>query len=321
MKKIDSIMISVVIPLYNKEKQIAHTLQSVLNQTFQDFEIVVVDDGSTDESITEVEKFSDSRIRLIHQQNAGVSAARNRGIEEAKGELIAFLDADDEWKSEYLASQYYLYQKYPDCSVYACNYEFCDSEGKVISTIIRKIPFAGEDGILSNYFEVACCSHPPLWTSAVMVKKQAIRDICGFPIGIPSGEDLLTWARLAIQYNIAYSCHSMAIYNTRNEQERSLSDLRKTAPPDLKSVKDQVGLALQHLYIEHRDDNQKKQLAMYIAFRYKMRAVVNLNLNYRFAAIKCSCKSLAFNKKKLNVYFLILLSLFVPYSLVKRILK
>ena len=94
-------MISVVIPLYNKEEQIADTLQSIFAQTFQDFEIVIVDDGSTDNSVEEVEKFDDSRIRLIHQTNAGVSAARNRGIEEARGELIAFLDADDEWKPEY----------------------------------------------------------------------------------------------------------------------------------------------------------------------------------------------------------------------------
>ena len=87
-------MISVVIPLYNKEKQIRKTLQSVLTQTFQDFEIVVVNDGSTDNSAIEVEKVKDPRIRLIHQQNAGVSAARNKGIEEARYELIAFLDAD-----------------------------------------------------------------------------------------------------------------------------------------------------------------------------------------------------------------------------------
>lgn len=317
----DSIMVSVIIPLYNKEKQIAHTLQSVLNQTFQDFEVVIVDDGSTDGSVAEVEKFCDSRIRLIHQENAGVSAARNRGIEEAKSDLIAFLDADDEWKSEYLATQYHLSQKYPDCSVFACNYEFRDTEGKVTPTIIRKLPFTGEDGILSNYFEVASCSHPPLWTSAIMVKTQIIQDIGGFPVGIPSGEDLLTWARLAIQNNIAYSYFPMAIYNTRNEQERTLSDLRRTAPPDLRSIKDKVGTVLQHLYKNHQDDDQKKQLAMYVAFWYKMRAVVNLNLNYRFAAIKCACKSLVFNKKNVNVYFLILLSLFVPYSFVKRILK
>ena len=88
-------MISVVIPLYNKEKQIKRTLQSILAQTFQDFEIVIVNDGSIDNSIIEVEKVKDSRIRLIHQKNAGVSAARNKGIEEAKYELIALLDI---WK-------------------------------------------------------------------------------------------------------------------------------------------------------------------------------------------------------------------------------
>ena len=93
-------MISVVIPLYNKEKQIKRTIQSVLTQTFQDFEIVIVNDGSTDNSTIEVEKIKDSRIRLIHQENAGVSAARNKGIEEAKYELIALLDADDEWKNK-----------------------------------------------------------------------------------------------------------------------------------------------------------------------------------------------------------------------------
>ena len=196
-------MISVVIPLYNKEKQIAYTLQSVFEQTFQDFEIVVVDDGSTDNSVEEVEKFDDSRIRLIHQTNAGVSAARNRGIEEARGELIAFLDADDEWMPEYLATQYGLYQKYPECSVYACNYEFRDSEGKVTPTIIRKLPFEGEDGVLSNYFEVASCSHPPICSISIMVKKTAIQAIGGFPLGIKSGEDLLTWARLAVNEKFA----------------------------------------------------------------------------------------------------------------------
>ena len=206
-------MISVVIPLYNKEKQIANTLHSVLRQTFQNFEIVVVDDGSTDNSVQEVEKVNDIRIRIVHQKNAGVSAARNKGIVEANYDLIAFLDADDEWKVEYLETQYYLFQKYLQCSVFACGYEFSDSNGNVSGTIIRKLPFQEEDGVLTNYFEVARNSHPPIWTSAIMVKKEAIQAIGGFPVGIKSGEDLLTWARLAVHNEIAYSRKKKAIYH------------------------------------------------------------------------------------------------------------
>lgn len=235
-------MISVVIPLYNKEKQIACTLQSVFEQTFQNFEIVIVDDGSTDNSVEEVEKFDDSRIRLIHQTNAGVSAARNRGIEEASGELIAFLDADDVWMPEYLATQYGLYQKYPECSVYACNYEFRDSEGKVTPTIIRKLPFEGEDGILSNYFEVASCSHPPICSISIMVKKMAIQAIGGFPLGIKSGEDLLTWARLAVSGAIVYSRKSLAVFVRDEGLFNKDQQLRVPEKEDI------VGLELKKLY-------------------------------------------------------------------------
>ena len=265
-------MISVVIPLYNKEKQIAYTLQSVFEQTFQDFEIVVVDDGSTDNSVEEVEKFDDSRIRLIHQTNAGVSAARNRGIEEARGELIAFLDADDEWMPEYLATQSGLYQKYPECNVYACNYEFRDSEGKVTSTIIRKLPFEGEDGILSNYFEVASCSHPPLWTSAVVIKKSAIQAIGGFPLGIKSGEDLLTWARLAVNEKFAYSRKVLSVFiETKSDMNISKAQMRAGS-------EGQVLVELLLLYDREKNHVLKSQLKKYIIRWYKIYAVIQIEI-------------------------------------------
>lgn len=279
-------MISVVIPLYNKEKQIAHTLQSVLNQTFQDFEIVIVDDGSTDGSVAEVKKFTDLRIRLICQTNAGVAAARNRGIEEAKSDLIAFLDADDEWKPEYLATQHYLYQKYPECSVYACNYESRDINGTVSPTIIRKLPFIGDDGILSNYFEVASCSHPPLWTSAVMVKKQVIQAIGGFPIGIKSGEDLLTWARLAVYEKIAYSRSVQAIYNLG--EGYILTNL----PPRRQDIGDPVGKELVKLLVIYPN---KVMLKRYISHWHKMRASVAIRYGERIETIKEVLYSLKYN--------------------------
>jgi glycosyltransferase involved in cell wall biosynthesis len=94
--------VSVIIPLFNKAPYIERALESVASQTFRDFELIVVDDGSTDDSTARVEKFSDPRLRLIRQENAGPGSARNRGLREAKGEFVAFLDADDEWLADYL---------------------------------------------------------------------------------------------------------------------------------------------------------------------------------------------------------------------------
>ena len=303
-------MISVVIPLYNKEKQIAHTLQSVFNQTFQNFEVVIVDDGSTDGSVAEVEKLSDLRIRLIHQKNAGVSAARNRGIEEAKGDLIAFLDADDEWKPEYLATQYHLSQKYPDCNVFACNYEFRNMEGKVTPTIIRKLPFTGEDGILSNYFEVASCSHPPICSISIMVKKQAIQAIGGFPVGIRSGEDLLTWARLAVNDKIAYSKISLAVFI---RDEILFNKDQKQRIPE---VEDIVGKELLNIYAENRT---MRGLNSYLALWHKMRTRIFIEKGHRRLALKECLISMKYDINiKIIVFFVLII---LPISFSKKIFR
>ncbi|MBT8256619.1 MAG: glycosyltransferase family 2 protein, partial [Bacteroidia bacterium] len=95
-------MFSVVIPLYNKEAFISTTIRSVLDQSFQDFELLVIDDGSTDDSHKIVQEFNDSRIRLKSIKNSGVSVARNFGVEKSKYDWIAFLDADDYWTSGFL---------------------------------------------------------------------------------------------------------------------------------------------------------------------------------------------------------------------------
>ena len=304
-------MISVIIPLYNKEKQVTHTLQSVLQQTFQDFEIVIVDDGSTDHSVEKVVKIEDSRIRLIHQQNAGVSAARNRGIREAKYDLIAFLDADDEWKPEYLETQYRLYQKYPECSVYACNYESRDSGGKIMATTIRKLPFMGDDGILSNYFEVASCSNPPLWTSAVVVKKKAIQAVGGFPVGIKSGEDLLTWARLAVKYRIAYTNVIGAIYNLGEGYDFV------NFPPRRQDANDPVGKSLLKLYEEHVP--HPIGMKQYMSHWHKMRASVAIRYGERWETIRETLVALRYNWLNYKVLPLAMLAL-LPDELRNRII-
>lgn len=291
-------LISVIIPLYNKERSVASTLHTVLDQTFSDYEIVVVNDGSTDNSVAEVEKVQDPRIRLVHQPNAGVSAARNRGVEEAKGELVAFLDADDAWAPEYLETQFRLSRQYPDCTVFACNYVFRDTARKTTPTILRRLPFSGEDGILTNYFEVACCSHPPLWTSAVVVRKAALQAIGGFPVGIKSGEDLLTWARLAVNGPIAYSKRPLAVFNVEGYD---MGDKPKRIPAE----NDVVGKELNALLAK----SPSKGLRHYNALWHKMRSSVYMRLNMRKASMKEAAIALRYAPLNYKLYIYILLNL------------
>lgn len=303
-------MISVVIPLYNKESQINQTIQSVLRQSFQDFEIVVVDDGSTDNSVSEVKRFNDPRIRIISQTNAGVSAARNRGIAEAKGEFIALLDGDDEWKPDYLATQYALTEKYPECDVFATDYEFRSSDGKVSPTIINCLPFNSEDGILTNYFEVATHSHPPICSISIMVRKGIFESVGGFPLGIRSGEDLLTWARLACRSKIAFSRKVSAIYNLGEGYDFS------NLPPRRQDEGDPVGKELLRLYKSSTDINLRR----YIGHWHKMRASVAIRYGSRLETLKESVLSLHYypaNKKILPFFILP----FIPNPFLKRIIS
>lgn len=289
-------MISVVIPLYNKAASIASTLDCVRSQSLADWEVVVVDDGSTDGSSDIVNAINDSRIKLIRQQNAGVSAARNRGIEEAKGEFIAFLDADDEWDTDYLAAQIGMAQRYPECDVFAMNYEFQDTKGKKTPTIINRIPFTGNDGILTNYFEVASCSHPPLWTSAVMVRKSALQSISGFPLGIKSGEDLLTWARLTCRYKVAFSQKVCAVYNLGEGYDFA------NKPPRRQDEGDPVGKELKKLFHEYKPQGLRK----YIGHWHKMRSSVAIRYYNRKEAFIEAIKSFYYFPQTKIIPFIIM---------------
>lgn len=302
-------MISIVIPLYNKEKQIRTTLESVLTQTFQDYEIVIINDGSTDRSIKEVAQVHDPRIRLIHQPNAGVSAARNHGIEEAKGEFIAFLDADDRWEPEYLQTQYELTQLYPECSVFACNYEFVDTKGQVKPTLIRKLPFARAHGVLSNYFEVASTSNPPIWTSAVMVRKESITAISGFPLGIISGEDLLTWARLACRYKIAYNKNASAQFMVEGYEKHE----KPKREPD---PQNKVGMALKELYKSYKTP----YLRHYISHWHRMRASVWMRLGHPCPSVRDALIALWYNPTNIKVLAIAALAS-LPTTLRMKLLK
>ena len=304
-------MISIIIPLYNKEASIATALRGVLAQTYQDFEVVVVDDGSTDGGAAVVETFDDPRIRLIRQANAGVSAARNRGIAEARGEHVAFLDADDEWMPQFLEEIAALIAEYPECKARATNYIF-NSNGVKSPTILRKMPFAEGRGVLTNYFEVASCSHPPMWTSAVCIDRDLLQEISGFPLGIKSGEDLLTWARIAVRTQWAYSLKPMAQYNVE-----LFSDKPGRPHDEIDYVGDGLVALLEQVNIECRGE-----LKQYISHWYKMRTSVYANVRKTKKAWRYGVKALRYNIMNYKVCAMMLMVLLpskVQYAIKKKL--
>lgn len=290
-------MISVIIPLYNKKDSIATALNSVLAQTYQDFEVVVVDDGSTDDGAAVVEQYTDERIRLIHQANAGVSAARNKGIAEARGEYVAFLDADDEWMPEFLAEIVALQQEFPECRAQVTSYVQCQN-GEKRGIVLNRLPFEGVHGVLTNYFEVSAHSHPPVWTSAVCIERALLQEIGGFPLGIKSGEDLLIWARIAVRTHWAYSLKAYAVFNVEGY---SVNERPKRIPAEV----DVVGDELKRMWKEHP---QVKGMKHYIANWHKMRSSIYMRLGMRKKSIKEAITSLRYNPLNYKVYAYIILS-------------
>lgn len=291
-------MISIVIPLYNKEHSIATTLQTVLAQTWQDFEIVIVDDGSTDGSVDIVKGIKDSRIRIFRQANAGVSAARNLGIEKAQSELIAFLDADDEWKPDYLSTQMSLVEKYPQCDVFATCYETLSDNCLANPAIVRKLHFLNSDGILNNYFLVASHSQPPLFTSAIMIRRTALQAVGGFPVGIISGEDLLTWARLASRGQIAYNIIPKVTFIIEGYEVTS-------KPKRSNDEDDFVGREL----VKLRNTYHPPYINHYISHWHKMRSSVFMRQSRRIKSIKEAIKGLWYNPFNYKLLFYIILNL------------
>lgn len=283
-------LISVIIPMYNMEHCISRAINSVLGQTVTNFELLIVNDGSLDDGSKVVKSYNDRRIRFFEQENCGVSVARNRGVAEAVGELVAFLDADDEWKPDFLETILRLRNNFPGCAVFATNYIFHQPNGVRYAPIINGISCKVLEGILKNYFLVASKSDPPLWTSAVAVLRQAIIAIGGFPPNIKVGEDVLTWAKLALNYEIAYSSRTCAIYYSTNTRFC------------LGESEDLVGRELSRMIMENESQNIHG-LKEYAALWHKMRASVLLRLSEKAMALQEVRRAVAY--AGLNVKLLI----------------
>ncbi len=240
--------ISVVIPLYNKEAEVERALTSVVEQSLAVGEIIVVNDGSTDNSEAVVQEFikrhPDTNIRVINQENSGVSAARNRGISEAMGEYVALLDADDWWLSNYIAEVCRLMEYFPDCDAYSTAFNVVNG----VSHSRAAVPTT--EGYISPADE-ALMGRYPIIPSTATLRRSTVLNCGGFPEGMRIGEDQWLWVRM-IQNGaqFAYSPTSLVRYS-RTASNRSASIYRA----------EECALSIAELY----DPKQSEALNEYIA--------------------------------------------------------
>ncbi len=204
---------SIVIPVYNKEKFVSKTLKSVLDQTFTDYEIIVVNDGSTDQSESKVLAFNDNRIQYFSKKNEGVAIARNFGLEKATADYICFLDADDFWFPNFLETMHRFTTEFPMQKVFASAIEI-ETKNKLIKahySIPKKSDFE-----IVNFFE-ASQKECVLWTSSVCIHESVFGKVGTFDTKIKHGEDTELWIRIGLEFPIVFTRKILARYVYDNE--------------------------------------------------------------------------------------------------------
>ena len=206
------IRFSIIVPLYNKAPYVRKALESIVSQTYKDWECIVINDGSSDNSLDVVKNFVDEfkmydlRFKIVDKKNAGVAAARNRGVAESHGEYICFLDADDWWELTFLEEMDKLITEYPDAGIYASNYIYY-KPGK--THVALNLP-RGYMNYPEAYREGSAM---PVWTGATCMPRKVFDEMGGFPAGIKLGEDFLLWAKTAMHYKVAFCEKPLAYYN------------------------------------------------------------------------------------------------------------
>lgn len=265
---------SIIVPLYNKAPYVKKALESIVSQTLKDWELIVIDDGSTDGSADVVRDFirvndemsrdkslneslslNDERIRLILQENAGVAAARNRGVKESQGEYVCFLDADDWWEQEYLAEMDKLIVEYPKAGLYATNFVYY-KPGK--TRIEHQNVRTGYINYPEVYYKTGSM---PVWTGVACMPRKVFDEMGGFPVGIKLGEDFLLWAKTAIHYLVAFCEKPLAYYN--NDVPASLRATRNLHAPEYSMYfhLDPIEEAIHHTpYTIHQKETWKSLL-------------------------------------------------------------
>lgn len=203
-------LVSIVIPLYNKQDHVAATLDSVFAQEFRDFEVIVINDGSTDDSEAAVRPFLD-RIRFIRQANTGPGAARNRGIELSRGRYLAFLDADDVWRPGKLREQVGFLHQHPDVMWCGCNVTFENTKPGDASTAVS-IPRGLSSWVIFDDWFSASLDKALSQTPCMVVHREVFGRVGMFDPTIPAGQDMDLWIRIATHFRRFAYCYQPLVH-------------------------------------------------------------------------------------------------------------
>lgn len=299
--------ISVIIPLYNKGYIIERCLTSVENQTVHPDEVIIVNDGSLDNSLQLVKQYclkSKLNIKIIEQENKGVSYARNNGIQQAKSNYVALLDADDEWMPEILERAIDLICKYPEAVLYTFKHQVRDDLVGLF-TPNQKFGFT-KTGYITNYLKLAM-KYPLLNSSKVFMKKTSILGFHGFPAEGKICEDLYVWIRMSEIGPFAYDDYIGVTINQFNDFSRSERSI--AIPYPIKFYSDDYRLPI------------NKELRMYLwSIHWKHILGSMLDSNRSEALLRLKSAKNIFGLKNCFLYLFLLLPscLFRKLKILKR---
>lgn len=206
---------SIIIPAYNAEKTISKAINSLLNQTYSCVEVIVVNDGSTDNTAKICTAYG-NKIVYLSQNNQGVSVARNKGILSAKGTYIGFLDADDWYLPEKLAKQIQLFEKYPEAGFVTCAYNVKYSNKTIRQPKEGSVSLMGCEG-LASFFKEGARGNRIINTNSVLIRSCVLKKTGGFNEKFKFGEDIELWARLSGSYACAYLDEALLVYDRTSD--------------------------------------------------------------------------------------------------------
>ena len=223
--------ISVVIPLYNKAPFVEKAVRSVLSQSFTDYELIVVDDGSSDESPEIAMRVMEDHdnCRMIRQENSGVSTTRNNGVAASHGDYLCFLDADDWWEPTFLEEMVRLIDEFPEAGIYGTNYTILNETKQKTRVAAIGVDDGFEKGYINYCLTYSKTMYMPLTSTSVAIPRRVFDEMKGFPEHVKLGEDFLLWIHIALRYKVAFLNKALACYN--QDVNRAQRGVGKLYPP------------------------------------------------------------------------------------------